>query len=315
MTTVLVDGHHMLHRVAFISELQKLSTRKGVPTGPCFGFLRVLRATLNRFKATGCIVAWDTGRSAYRKKLYPEYKANRDEGDKPPALDNINDQRDMLQEILPYLNIKQLAIGGYEGDDLLYLLIDTITADDRLVVVSEDKDLLQFVDVGVEVYRPIADQLVNHLTFETDVGIPMELFCFRKALVGDKSDNIPGINGVGEKTANKLLESYFHGDDGWVQDIEDEDLEGFKEFCAEDKRKIPKRIAAGWDTVQRNLKLMDISLFPFKEKDLVRAQAVVDMDVTSMATDIDLMKLLGRYEFNEFTQYFVQFIRPFKRLW
>jgi len=317
MTTVLVDGHHMLHRVAFIPELQKLSTRKGVPTGPCFGFLRVLRATLNRFKATDCIVVWDSGRSAYRQKLYPEYKANRDEGDKPAALDNIDDQKDILQEVLPYLNTKQLIIGGYEGDDLLALLIETLEdEDDRIVVVTGDKDLLQLVRPGVDVYRPIADQLVTDFDFTTQVGVPVSLFTLRKALVGDKSDNIDGIRGVGEKTANKLLEEVYADEDGWWQDIElAEDLSEFKEHCAEHKGKTAKRIAEDWPVVTRNLKLMDIiNYFPFTTKDRKKAKAVVEMDIRGMATDIELIKMLGKWEFHDFTSKFMQWIRPFKRL-
>jgi DNA polymerase-1 len=318
MTTVLIDGHHAAHRVAFIPELQKLTTRRGVPTGSAFGFLRVLRATLNRFKADSCLVVWDTGRSAYRKKLYPEYKANRDEAEKPAALDTIEDQIGILQGVLPYLNVKQLAIKGYEGDDLLWLAVEAVRDDNELepiVIVTGDKDLLQLVDTGVAVYRPIADELITDKNFTVEVGVPNHMFCLRKALVGDKSDNIDGIRGVGEKTANKFMEECLVDDAGeWFQELDVDDLKDFKEFCEEHKGKIAPRIAEGWETVERNLKLMDIKKFPFDGKDKKKARAVVNADLSDFATDIELLKVFGKWEFNDIVSKYVQWIRPFKRL-
>ncbi len=319
MTTVLVDGHHMMHRVAFIPELQKLTTRRGVPTGSAFGFLRVLRATLNRFKADSCIVVWDTGRSAYRKKLFPAYKANRDEADKPAALDTIEDQIGILNGVLPYLNVKQLAIKGYEGDDLLWLAVEAIREDEEvlepIVIVTGDKDLLQLVDDGVSVYRPIANELITAKNFTLEIGVPNNLFCLRKALVGDKSDNIDGIRGVGEKTAGKLMEAYLTDDDGnWIQELHDEDLSDFKDSCAAHKGKIAPRIAEGWKIVDRNLKLMDIKAFPFTKKDKKKAKAVVHAGLSDFATDIELIKVLGKWEFNDIMSRYVQWVGPFKRL-
>lgn len=323
MTTLLVDGHHMLHRCAFIPELQRLSrSTGGVPTGPVFGFLRVLRGNLNTFKATSCVVVWDVaGSTSYRKEIYPEYKANREQKDKPEALAHISEQKDILQEILPYLNVKQMGITGYEGDDLIQLFIRTIFKETDpgdqpkldIVVVSGDRDLLQLVTDGVEVYRPIADELVNSTNFEEVTGTPSSrYFILRKAIVGDVSDNILGIKGVGEKTADKLLkEAYYDEDTGWDACP---DLDKLKGLCEGHKSKTGKRVAEQWDIVVRNLKLVDLFDVKFGKKNYDKAKVIISSSPGNLTTDIELIKVLGKYEFNEFTGRFGQWITPFRRL-
>ena len=285
-----------------------------------FGFLRVLRANLNTFKARSCIVCWDVaGSTSYRKNIYPDYKANRDQGDKPEALSHIADQRDMLQEILPYLNVKQMGVSGYEGDDLIQLLLRQLSrekdADEELdvVVVSGDKDLLQLVTDGVDVYRPIVDELVNSDNFEEKTGLPSQrLFVIRKALTGDTSDNIPGIKGVGEKTANKLLTEAFYTevDDHW----EDVELHHLRNVCGDSRSKVVKRVAEEWDTVERNLKLVDLFDVKFDKALYHKASVIINSDPGGLSTDIELMKMLGSYEFNEFTSRFGTWITPFRKL-
>jgi len=200
MTILLIDGHHLLHRTAFIPELQVLKNSKGEPIGAAFGFIRSLRGAIRTFKPKSCVVVWDSGRSKFRKELYPEYKANRDEKPKPEALLSIDDQKEICQGLLPYLTVKQLVIDGWEGDDLLHLILKTSYDEEDVIIITEDRDLLQLVEEGVSVYRPISDQLINDENFEEMTGIPIELFVLRKAIVGDVSDNIVGVRGVGEKT-------------------------------------------------------------------------------------------------------------------
>jgi 5'-3' exonuclease len=307
----------MMYRCCFIPELQRLQARDGTPTGPVFGFLRVLGATLRRLKATSCVVVWDTGRSAYRQEFYPEYKANRDEKDKPEALQNLDEQIGITQELLPYLCVKQFAIKGYEGDDLLYLLIKTLREMDGfeklqdIIVVTEDKDLLQLVHLDTKVYRPISDQLVTTDNFEELVGIRLQKFVLRKALVGDKSDNIDGIRGIGEKTANKLITEAYHRDGEWFSDL---DYEALRTTCIDHKTKTAKRIAENWDVVERNLKLVDLTAFPFTKRDSRKARAVINSSPGALIPAMGLMKILGKYEFNEILNGFIQWVRPFRRL-
>lgn len=314
----------MLHRTAFIPELQRLSrVTGGVPTGPVFGFLRVLRANLNTFKADACIVVWDSaGGSAHRREIYPEYKANRKDKEKPEALEHINEQREVIQSILPYLNIKQLAISGFEGDDLIHLLLRTVArtavienkSDRDIIVVTGDKDLLQLVHDGVSVYRPIADQLIEEDNFEEMTGVPnYKMFVLRKAVMGDTSDNIAGIRGIGEKTATKLLKETYcvEGTDTWVSDADPGRL---KLLCSEHKTKTAKRIAEQWDVVERNIKLVDLSKIRFSRADYKKADAVLKSQPGDLSTDIELMQMLGKYEFNEFTGRFMQWVQPFRGL-
>jgi DNA polymerase-1 len=317
MTTVLIDGHHMMYRCCFIPELQRLKTRRGIPTGPVFGFLRVLGATLKRLKATSCVVVWDVGRSAYRQEFYPAYKANRDDKDKPEALGDLPEQIEITQEILPHLNVKQLAIQGYEGDDLLYLLIKTLREMggfevlNDIVVVTEDKDLLQLVHRDTKVYRPISDQLIDVDNFEEMTGTRRDYFVLRKALVGDKSDNIDGVRGVGEKTANKLITEAYCREDGWMCDLGGESL---RTICADHKTKTARRVSEQWDIVERNVKLVDLTKFPFTKRDSRKARGVLNSNPGALTPAMGLMKILGKYEFNKLLDGFVHWVRPFRRL-
>jgi len=318
---LLVDGHHALHRVCFIPELQKLRSSKGAPTGPVFGFLRVLRATLNRFKADSCIVCWDMpasmGMVGRRNKIYPEYKANRADKPKPEALEHLGDQLGMLFGLLPYLNVKQMAVPGYEGDDLLYLLTTLLPLKDNdVTVVSEDKDLLQLVTKGVAVYRPIADQLVNYNNFEEMTGTHPEAFVLRKAIVGDTSDNIKGVMGVGEKTADKLLrEAYFDEGEEWEHDYL---MKGYYDplitLCEDHRTKTARKVSDQWETVERNIELMDLSKNEFEPELFDRARALLEMKANLNFTDVELIQELGRYEFDEITKRFVTWIKPFRML-
>lgn len=320
MTTLVFDGHHLLHRTAFIPDLQRLSSSyTDVPTGPVFGFLRVLRANLNTFKADSCIVVWDSpGGSQHRRDIYPAYKANRAEKEKPEALKYIGEQIEILQSILPYLNVKQLAIPGYEGDDLMELVSETlkeVEPHDELdvVVVTGDKDLLQLVGGPVTVYRPIASEQVDDENFEHITGVPNRaLFLLRKAVIGDKSDNIDGVRGVGEKTADKLLkEAYYTEDEEWASQL---DYDVFRQVCESHKTKTAKRISDEWDVVKRNLRLIDLKNICFTDAQKRKAKAVVESEPGSLTTDIELMQMLGRYEFNEFTSRFAQWIQPFRAI-
>jgi len=321
LTTLIFDGHHLIHRTAFIPELQRLSSpNTDVPTGPIYGFLKVLRANLNYFKADSCIVAWDSpGGSTYRREIYPDYKANRATQERPEALQHIGEQKEILQTILPYLSVKQMAVSGYEGDDLIHLLIRSLfritevedQSDLDIIVITGDKDLLQVVTDGVRVYRPIADQLISIENFEESTGIPRQLFALRKAVTGDKSDNIDGIQGVGEKTANKLLAEAFLDDESWETDI---NLLYFQGVCSDHKTKTAKRIAENWKVVVRNMALVDLSRVKFGSTHYAKAKAILEADGKVGTTDIELLKLLGSYEFKEFTKNFVGWIAPFRRL-
>jgi DNA polymerase-1 len=317
---LLVDGHNMLHRVCFIPELQKLSSSQGIPTGPVYGFLRVLRATLERFSPESCIICWDTPSSGVgrRNALYPAYKANRADKEKPEALQHFSEQLQMLRNILPYLNVKQFGAAGYEGDDLLYLLTKRFYSEDatNVVVVTDDKDMLQLVRDGATVYRPIADQVITYENFEEMTGVHPEAFVLRKAIVGDVSDNVKGVFGVGEKTADKLLRAAFKNElDAWVVDgiMMDEDYDPLISLCSGHKTKTAKKVTEQWGVVERNLKLMDLRKNTFHETVHDAADNLVD-SVSAHFSDVELISILGKYEFSEITKRFATWITPFRKL-
>ena len=202
MSTVLIDGHHMMHRCAFIQELQRLKTHSGVPVGPVFGFLRVLGATLKRFKATSCIVVWDTGRSTYRKELYPEYKANR------VRQETISAQELIIRKMIELLGMASVVLPGYEADDLIGCAVKQYSDKFDIDIITGDKDLLQLIGNGVHVYDTMKNVYYGEEEVMKKFGVRPDQIVDFLAIAGDKVDNIPGVRGLGKVGVGKLLAEY-----------------------------------------------------------------------------------------------------------
>ncbi len=194
-----------------LPDVRMLSTSKGKPSGGAFSFIRSIRSTLYEFKGVDrVIVVFDQGRSERRKALYPEYKANRKVNDEvdPDGLtyiEKFNTQIRILRYVLPKLGAKIVQLPGREGDDLM-ALIPRLLGSALTIIATDDRDLLQLVSPTVHVWRPIAQQLVTLDSFEEYAKSKREFFLLYKAIIGDKSDNIIGVKGVGPKTANKFLD-------------------------------------------------------------------------------------------------------------
>jgi len=207
-TLYLIDGHALAYRMFFALTAGTSSTRwqnsKGEPTAGTYGFARELLRILEQERPEYLAVAFDTGKT-FRHKIYPEYKATRA---KMP--DDLQPQIERIRQLVDAFNIPRLEVEGYEADDVLGSVARSMAAEGLGVkIVTGDRDLLQLVDARTAVYLAGDDQ--NYIS-EQDVikklGVRPDQVVDYKAIVGDKSDNIPGVPGVGEKTAIALLEKF-----------------------------------------------------------------------------------------------------------
>ena len=185
------------------SELSYLGRSVGV----LFGVISVLQSWIIKYKASSVVICWDGGTPNFRTKLVPSYKAHRDHGDDPTFLQFV-DQLEELRWFLPAFGVCQLHRRGIEADDLVYHASRLVVADNMLVV-SNDYDLLQVLDSHVHLLR--GDQIVTLEDFVDDIlGFPRDRFLEWRALMGDGSDGIPGVRGVGPVYATKYVLSSNH---------------------------------------------------------------------------------------------------------
>lgn len=207
-TLYLIDGHALAYRMYYALTAgggsQRWQTSKGEPTAGTYGFARELFRIIEQEKPEYLAVAFDVGKT-FRDELFPAYKGTRD---KMP--DDLRPQIERIRQMVDAFNIPRLEMEGYEADDVLGS-VARIAAEQGLGVkiVTGDRDLLQLVDKRTVVYLAGDDQ--NYITEEDVVkklGVRPDQVVDYKALVGDKSDNIPGVAGIGEKTAIALLEKY-----------------------------------------------------------------------------------------------------------
>ena len=197
--TIIFDGSNLLHRCYWVH-----SVRRNVSVSQLF--LASMKKCTNMFAADQVVCVWDA-RKRYSEQNYRHitsngaYKQTRDK-DKNTKVYSFIDE---VQEISSPLGIAHLNPGILEADDFIYWLCNNI--DDYKTVVSSDGDLLQLINDTCDVYNPIVNKLITTETFEETTGVPdIRSYITYKSLIGDKSDNIPGLEGVGPKRAKQILE-------------------------------------------------------------------------------------------------------------
>lgn len=201
---VLVDGNALFHRA--YHAIPHLTNADGLPTNAVYGFATILLKMLADIKPEYVIVAWDKSSKTFRKDIYPEYKATRT---KQP--DDLYAQIPMVRELVEALGIPFSETDDYEADDVIGTLAAQANNVDTIIVTG-DRDELQLVDEStvVNLNNPVTGQVVQYdlVKMQEKYGLTPEQFIDYKAIVGDSSDNIPGVPGIGEVGAKKLLAQY-----------------------------------------------------------------------------------------------------------
>jgi DNA polymerase I len=202
----LIDGNSLVYR-AFFALPETISTSKGQPTNAIFGFASMLVKIVTDYGVKPTLVVWDAGMSG-REEVYDEYKAQRKE--RP---DLLSEQWPHMQPLVEAFGYSNLRIDGYEADDVIATIAERAKAEGiDVMVVTGDRDLFQLIEDGVQVMatsRGITETKVYDRQAVIDrYGIPPELIPDFTGLKGDTSDNIPGVPGIGEKTASQLLNEF-----------------------------------------------------------------------------------------------------------
>lgn len=205
---VLIDGHSILNRAFF--GVPDLTNSEGLHTNAVYGFLNILFKILDEEKPDYLTVAFDVHAPTFRHKMYEEYK-----GTRKPMAEELRQQVPVIKEVLHSMGIKTIEQAGLEADDLLGTLsVRCEEAGLEVVIVSGDRDLLQLATKKVKIRIPKTKQGKTEVEDYTEVEVkekyqvtPTE-FIDMKALMGDTADNIPGVPGIGEKTAAKIITSY-----------------------------------------------------------------------------------------------------------
>lgn len=198
-TLYLVDGSSYIYRAYYA--IRHLSSPSGFPTNAIYGFIQMLLKLLKDYNPQHVAVVFDAGRTTFRTKMYPEYKANR-----AAMPDDLRVQMEPIREVVRAFNIPTLELQGYEADDIIGALAGRFAGQGgKVVVVTGDKDLMQIVTDQVT----LLDTMKGKESGISDVierfGVGPEQVIDILGLAGDSSDNIPGVPGIGEKTAAKLI--------------------------------------------------------------------------------------------------------------
>ena len=199
---ILIDGSSYLYRAFFASQQADLRTSNGEPTGAIRVVTNMLRSLLKQYPDSIVAVVFDAKGKSFRNDMYAEYKAHR-----PPMPDDLRSQIEPIHQIITAMGLPLLVIDGVEADDVIGTLARQATESQIETLISTgDKDMAQLVSEHVTLMDTMKDQLTDRQGVIDKFGVPPELIVDYLALMGDSSDNIPGMAGVGDKTAVAVLQ-------------------------------------------------------------------------------------------------------------
>ncbi|AWH88966.1 DNA polymerase I [Limnobaculum parvum] len=275
---VLVDGSSYLYRA--FHAFPPLTNREGIPTGAMYGVLNMLRSLIAQCQPSHIVVVFDAKGKTFRDELFAEYKSHR-----PPMPDDLRAQIEPLHQMVKAMGIPLLVIPGVEADDVIGTLALSAAAKGRDVLISTgDKDMAQLVTPQVTLINTMNNTILGPEEVCEKYGVPPELIIDFLALMGDSSDNIPGVPGVGEKTAQALLQGLGGLDTLYSQldKIADLSFRGAKTIAA----KLEQHKEAAYLSYKLATIKTDVEL-EVNEQDLALREPEVD----------ELRELFARYEF------------------
>jgi len=198
----IIDGHSHLYAAYYA--IRRLTSPKGEPTNATYGMTSVVLKILREQAPDYLVAVFDPPGRTFREDIYEQYKANR-----PPMPDDLVVQVERIQEVLKTLGVTVLMVEGFEADDVIATLAEKArSADTEVVICSKDKDLEQLIDGKVKLYDSTREKFTDAEALKLEKGISHEQVIDVLALMGDNVDNVPGIPGVGPKTAVKLVQQY-----------------------------------------------------------------------------------------------------------
>ena len=201
-TIYLIDGSSFLYRAYY--GLRPLHTPQGVPVQAVFSFCRMIKHLIDQFNPCFMALVWDSRGKTLRHEIYPAYKATRQA---PPS--DLFDQKQLIMKFADLIKLHQIIKDGVEADDLMYSAAKKLADQEyHVVIVTSDKDMSQTLGDHISIYDPFKDQIVDVASFEQVSGFHVAKLPFYYALLGDASDNIPGVKGIGKKGASDIVLQY-----------------------------------------------------------------------------------------------------------
>ena len=291
---LLIDGNNFGMRAFGIVPLEW----EGKRTEVSYVGLQMLRNYLEKFAPDRCVVVWDGGRDEYRKKLFPDYKRKHRQltEEEEAKRDVFFDQVSTLTSVLRRIGFNQYRLRSREADDVIYSLVKV---GNEYIVVSTDEDFFQLLALPnkkVKVYSPIRDILYTSELVEKKLGVPIEKFVEYKAIVGDPSDCLPGVRGLGPAKARLL----FFGI---------EDLSPSENKVAQRAAVVLRANQTTFETMKSMIKFIDI---PNEEMEAGCLKAEV-MSVEARSSELHaICRELG---FERSIASFDEFVRPFESYW
>lgn len=260
----LIDGYGFVFRA--YHSLPPLTRNDGTPVGAVFGFTNMLIKLLASLDVTHIAVVFDAGSKTFRNDIYPAYKANR-----PPCPEDLIPQFPIVRQAAESLNLTILEKAGFEADDIIATIAKKYSNnEDSVIIVSSDKDLMQLVNDNISMYDAMKNKLITPQEVKEKFNVLPEKVLDMLALMGDSSDNIPGVKGIGPKTAAELLDNF--GDlDGIFANL-DQIKQAKRKQCLEegqDNARLSKILAALKEDVELGIELHDLALKNIEPQKLV----------------------------------------------
>ena len=198
----LIDGSGYIFRAYFASP--KMTNPEGLPVNAVYGFLNMFLSLTANIKCDYCLVLFDAKRQNFRNEIFKDYKATR-----PELPEDLRPQFDLIHEAVDALNLNWLQLEGYEADDLIATYTElALKEGNEVTIVSADKDLMQLIRPNVEFYDSMKNKYFSKEDVKEKFGVYPELVTAVQALAGDSTDNIPGVPGIGIKTAAELINQF-----------------------------------------------------------------------------------------------------------
>ncbi|MCX8085197.1 MAG: DNA polymerase [Calditerrivibrio sp.] len=258
---IVVDGHSIAYKIFY--KTPPLYNSKKVPTSLIHSFLNLIISLKERYSDAKIIVVFDAKGETFRHNMFSQYKANRS---KSP--EDLTVQVEYLKKIIPALGFELYSKDGFEADDIIFTL--AVNAKEDVFLVTKDKDLAQIVSEKIRILDYQTGEILDAEKVKEKYGVTPDQIVDFLALTGDSSDNIPGVKGVGEKTALSLIQEFGS-------------LEGIYDNL--DKLKSSVR-----------LKLEEDKASAFLSRELVRLRAINDIDSAKVLSDVDVKEMFEELE-------------------
>ena len=260
----LIDSYSFVFRAYF--SMPALTRKDGTPVGAVYGFIKMMMRLLASLDFTHIVAIFDSGSKTFRNEIYSEYKMHR-----PECPEDLKPQFPIIRQVAESLNLATLEKKNYEADDLIATIAKQVDPDEyEVLIISPDKDLMQLVSDHIKIYDAGKDKMIDRAAVKEKFGVKPEQVVDILALMGDAADNIPGVKGVGPKTASELI-SEFGSLENLYQNLDKIKQKKRKEYLETDheKAKLSKILARLEENVDFDSDLSNFKVRPIDPQKLI----------------------------------------------